>query len=644
MPSRLGRLRPTKSRRPTLVGLRAVPMPMTQSFAAQWLGYTPDLPDELAGLTGWDRGTKGLRIGAAPQGGGEAITTDVGFARVDSSPTSLPLNAGAAVTALEFFARTDELGRSGTEAVGDATYDLTLVALTAGTGGAASSKFYMFDPEAAAWVEIPYVANVGYPSAGAATATINGFSLDKSMPYTAVFPAGSVAHAPNVQAAGPAGTGLNLGLPVMVICNHLDPVYVFPADISSGGAAVHRHKYTEIHAGALEPFYSKCCYSWFGRMYYLCTKEAGTRRKQRLRWSALYEASPDPAVIGSGFFDVRDLSGVGLAIESMDPYLVLYFSDGIVFVERTELFAAPHRFRILSGGGRGILGAHCVAKLSAQENFIIATDGFYILNSNGEFDEIGLIRTGGTVYKKWFSDFYNNLDTNSTHLIQVHKDTVADKVRITWPNRFTGMQEVWTWDHVTDRMAVESWDSVSDTTVFGRTNLVVRAAIAWNAPEAPPTWTDPTAFGGTTWDSGAAVFGKDVTVHGDKEGLVYFHDSSLSTFDGAKQDWSLVSKRQTFGDPRLHTLISRVSAELLSLASTNSISVLVEAFSKNGVNQFTGGMLDNGASLFDPIVKSVYMRLSGTQVGLTLIGSQYGPVIIRKLILDLMTTDSELRL
>lgn len=622
--------------------------------SADWLGFAPDLPDHIAGGRSWVEGTVGIRsqyIDPPRNTGGTGLTTDTGFRKVSTT-----LDSGGEVIRLQSMLLTDENGKIGADSA-ETDYQLTLIAATSGDGAgvgggvAGSGKIYRINP-AGAWTEITYKAHGtgggAYPSAKQLSGGIDGVAWAEGMSDSAVFAAGAPSHSPYASnAASDAGT-TSLNLPVMIYTNMVNPVYVYPAAPYSDGGSANgdRQKYTELHAGTLEPFYARCCFAWEGRMFYGDTRESSdsTQHPQRIRWSALYDASPDPSLPGSGYIDVRELHGRVLGYENLDPYLVVYYSDGIVFLERTNLSAAPIGYRVVTDH-RGCLGTHSVAHISPREHFMIASDGFYILNASGEFREIGIIESGGVYFRKWHNYFFSNVDLSLAHRIQCHYDQVSKTVRITWPNKNTGKMVVWSYDIERDWMMPEGWsEQAAEVTCFADHNDTIRSAIAWDSADAPATWQDTTALGGTTWSSGSTLFGISNLYHGTAQGFVNSHDPTTNEFNGNPQEWALVTARQPTSDVRNTTVWESLDVEIVDLGNNSNISISME------VQDMLGSMVSDSSSQSMTVsgtntgyiyLRHLYTRLSGAYASFKLSGT--GPIGIKQILVDIRESLSRIR-
>ena len=617
-----------------------------------WLGFAPDLPEHIFGARAWTVGTVGLRakyVDPTNTTGGVSLGIDVGYKQVDSA--NLPLEVFTSPFSTGPVVRMQSILRTNTTGVILGEYILTIVVFTggdgSGTGSGLAGSAAMFRLDAGAdWVKVTYQPHVDYPVATEMSGEIDGQAFSPSMASSAAFAAGAPSHDPSVSVG--SGGDTTLGLPVVIYTNNIDPVYVFPATGQNGADG--EHEYTELHAGGLEPFYARTCISWEGRMFYGSTSESvsgsQTRFPQRSRWSALYDASPDPSLPGSGFIDIRELSGQLLRYENLDPYLVAYYSDGIVFFERTGFAAAPIRYRVVSDH-RGLLGGHAIAHISPREHFCIFTDGFYILNASGEFREIGVAEQEGKPFRKWHDYFFNVVDLTVAHRIQCHYDQFSKCVRITVPLKDSGKNTVWSYDILRDWMMVEGWsEQDAEVTCFVDHNATIRAGIHWDEqPTAPATWADATAAGGLTWDSGSALFGRENLYHATATGLVHQHDPDISTFNSKIQDWELVTARQPTPEIRNHTCWEGFYVELSDVGNDSEMTMKLSVQDMNGNEVAESDMSlmsrGNGNTGFLKLLQQT-SRLSGAYGSFTLSGSN--EVALRQIIADVRMSESRIRL
>ena len=503
-----------------------------------WLGYAPDLDPRFAQLIGF-RTVEGLIQQPFPQRG-VVLRPDFGFARLDPTPTKLPLGAATlpssagnekAVIRLDSFYRTNSSGSR------TADEDLTLMAITEGdgtNGGGAligSCKLYRLNPQTEIWGEDlggpgPYTPIPYGGATAAATATRDGITTTasataKSMPDTVTVPFGI---------GGPIPPGVNA--PVWVWCNNKDRVYIYPDAAGTGGS------YDDYPSGTLDPFIARSCTVWIGRVWFLNTSEAGSRFTQRLRRSAALDGRIAPNVAGTGTLDFRDFDGEGIAVRPLGDHLAVYFADGVGLVIRPTGDQPPVATRVITKE-RGLLGTHAVCSIGPAEHFGIYTDGFFILNAAGQFNEIGLYQTQDGQPQHLFRDtFFDQLDQNRVHEIQ----TVYEQqryVRIAWPN-VDGDTVVWTFDVRTGTMWPMDWTA----TCF--TNFPVQTTSSGTIDGLDALTGDIdtlTDIAPSIDELGQSSFGLKRLIHGTEGGLVMYHDRTILTRDGVEPAWSFQTHR-----------------------------------------------------------------------------------------------------
>lgn len=572
---------------------------------APWLGYVPDLPPGRLSLGAASR-QENLHIRAGPQGEGELLINADGFTRVDPPRIPLPGATLRAIVHLTEMLRTNSVG------VRTGEFDLTPIAVTAGTAvnDAASSHLYRISPGTAQWTEITYLAGLG----AAATANRDGVASFQSMPQSCIMPAGAPSRA--------VGGGA-IAEPCLIYTNNLDNVYVFPA-----GNGLHTYQELVDPAGALGAFKALSVASWEGRVFFLNTQESGAdHHNQRVRWSPLFDANPLPAGVGSGSFDIRDLQGEGLRLLPLGPYLVAYFTDGVAFIERTGLSVAPHRFRLVTQQ-RGLLGPHAVCPIDANRHFCICTDGWFILDSSGRFQEIGVANVDGAPIRKWKETFYNLIDQDNLQRLQCFfaQRTRTVRISVQLPG-VPNPTEVWVYDVDGDR--VVSVDGYS-ATCWGEFTIQTQTAAAWSAVAA--AW-DATAG---IWGDYGARFGQRALIHGHPVAAVYVHDASVVNYDGAAPDWIYESSLLHFTSPRYLKTGDRVFMEYVNRGKpTASLGVQTQSATESGV------VATNQGNDGEAHITSRHARLTGQHLGITASGG--GPVAIQSFELDYFETPAQER-
>jgi len=577
------------------------PYKATQA-ASPWLGFVPDLPVGALPLGAASR-MENLQVRGG-RGGGEFLVNSDGFVQVDTArlplgEAALPSAVGGAVTHLTEMLRTNSVGARTGE------FDLTPIAVTAAVGGV--QRLYRISPVTGLWTPIAFSAGLGTEATGGR----DGGADFGSMPQSCFLPSGAAART--------AGTGA-IAEPCMDYTNNVDDVYVFPA-----GTGLHTYEeLTNQFGGA---FKALSVASWEGRVFFLNTSESGTRRHQRIRWTPLFTADPDPAGPGAGAFDIVALSGEGLRMIPLGPFLACYFSDGVVFLERSGQVAAPHRARLISQY-RGLLGPNAVCAIDANVHFGIFRDGWFLVDASGRFQEVGRAQVGNTDVNKWRETFYNRIDTDNLQRLYCAFDQRLQNVRISVkPTASSEVSEVWTYDLRSDRVSLDTYEA----TCWGEFTAQLQTATAWSA--MVDTWDSVAG----SWGDYGARFGHRSLVHGRANGFVYIHDPSFTTYDGANPTWVYESILTPGTSPRFLKAADRVLLEYVNRSQPSvTLGVRTDVASEAGTvatNQGTEGQVH---------LVGRHFRTTGQHLGITVTGA--GPVAVRSLELDYQEIPAQERL
>lgn len=440
------------------------------------------------------------------------------------------------------------------------------------------------------------------------------------MPDSCVAPFGATARAV-VGGAGADGQSGPIQEPAWIFTNDLDEVMVFPSSTAETLAGTHAYEpLTSVAAldgaGALG-FKAKSVETWNGRVYFLNTSETGTRRPQRLRRTAKFTCDPDPAIVGSGFYDFRDFQGEGLRIETLGDVLAVYFSDGVAFLRPTGVPTSPDEPQVLSIE-RGLLSTHGLTAIGRNVHFGIFTDGWWLLDQSGRWQELGVVNLDGKVIPKWRQTFYEDIPADRRHRLYCHYDQPTNLIYIARPTTLApDPQEVWIYDPTSDRVFLEHYP----VTCFGS---VTPPAVAGVTINALPGMID--SLPGTI-DSFAPVPGfPKVRLHGDLTGFVYQHRRDIVDYDSASNPASVQSPPWTVGmglrSPagfRNLTTVDRVSLEYFNHLNSAAVSVEVHGPSVDG-SQTQSVTLDSGNDE-DLRYRDAWFRFSSTAPGVKLSGT-----------------------
>lgn len=500
MPSSLGVQRPSFGR-----GGRAG---LASTLAAEeqvetvdgWLGFVPDIEPTTAGMRGAADGTFGL----LPKG--EALIHETGWSRVNAA--NLPLGddgadaadlaatAPQAIQHLGFFQRSPVV-------------DNEVVAIT-GAGALTSHVFRL--PSTAVWTIVP--PRGGYPvGASLPTATAINLGADDFVD-DATFALGAAASGYGAA----AGRGA-VGQPVYFFVNENNLVGMWPC---FRGAVVNEYDYPIEAIGAVTGFKATSCEAFDGRMVYLNITYSGGTFPNRLWFSRIGDgADISTAVVGAGYIDADEMPGVGLRVLRLGDYLAGYFTSGIVLYAKHNPPLAPFEIIYLTQQVHA-LSKRSMCQIDRARHFVIADQGWFIIDSTGNITEIGHIQTpGGANVHRWINHFFGVLNRQAAEHVSVDFDAVPSFVRISFPSRDSTVADtVWYYDVDSDRV----WPAADYDDERIQSQLVapslVNPAMSWGSMTG--TWGSTSA----PWGSFAARIGFPVAWHGDRNGFVFVRDDS----------------------------------------------------------------------------------------------------------------------
>jgi hypothetical protein len=595
----------------------------TLRIQGPFAGFQPDLDPNQASRGAAVR-MQNVLARSRGDGTGEVLTLPDGYAQEDSA--RLPLGDGSTLPASPTtdatpVLRIDQIQRfapTGAVAPGEFTgeFIITPVVVTAGDGTANTGNMYRRNASGQ-WAHVaPDATPAG---AWELSGERDGRASMNSMPDSCVAPFGATARAAAGDQSGP------IQEPAWIYCNDVDEVMVFPSD--SVATLAGNHNYEPLtDAAALDGgtgFKAKSCETWNGRVYFFNTEENGSRFNQRLRRTARFTCDPDPTVVGSGFIDFREFQGSGLRIEKLGDLLAVYFEDGVAFVQATGVATAPD-FPTLVTNERGLLTTQAVTPVGRNVHFGVFTDGWWLLDQSGRWQEVGVAEVEGVRTDKWKTTFYAGLDASNRHRVYVYYDQPSNLVYITKPATTTpsgDIEETWIWDPVSDRVFVENYQ----VTCFGTITPLSVAGV--QIDQLVGTIDDQ----GVPIDSFEAQTGfPKARAHGDRLGFVYTHDAGLETFDGSTPTWlwegGLISPRGV----RSFSVADRMVVEYVNSNNAGLVSGSAVCNSSEG-QQTVAARLDNGAE-GDLRSRDYWFRFASPTLGYQLAGG--GIFRIRAIELD----------
>ena len=305
------------------------------------------------------------------------------------------------------------------------------------------------------------------------------------MPDSCTAPFGAVARVDNE--TGDPGNDQqsgNIDEPCWIFTNDVDEVMVFPSSSAESIAGTHAYEplvdetsSPDLDGGDGIGFKCKSVETWNGRVYFFNTEENGTRRQTRLRRTAKFTADPMTTLVGSGFFDFREFIGEGLRIETLDEVLACYFSDGLAFMRPTGVPTSPDEPQTISLE-RGLMGTHAVTPLGRNVHFGVFTDGWWLIDQSGRWQELGVVNIDGKTIPKWRQTFYDDIPADQRHRVYTYYDQPNNLIYVARPTSSNpDPQEVWIYDPTSDRVFIENYP----VTCFGTFTPRLQAGVTIDA-------------------------------------------------------------------------------------------------------------------------------------------------------------------
>jgi hypothetical protein len=618
-----------------------------------WNGVTTGIPHSNADLTNAED-IVGLVARADVQGGGEILTNDGGFDQVDSD--NLPLGDSASsthdVALIADFPLVDDSG--GNPSAWEDTSGMVFLTGDGSTNN--SAELWKLDPALSAWgytgnagTSIPY----GAPGTSAASAvgmeaTIDGASEFPSMPDSCVFSAGAPARV--ADAASAIGQSGNIAQPVFILTNNVDPVVVYPGASDTESWEYLSSSFGNSYAAA---FRAVSCESFGDRVYFLNTWESSVRHRNRLRRTARGTADPLHTNVGSGFIDMDEFGTNGVRCETLGNTLACYFQDGTALVRETGVATSPNAVQKLDST-RGLLSTQGLVNIPNIGHFGIFTDGWWVLDPNGRWTELGVTTIDGKQIEKWRRKFYSLLDRSRLHRISCHYDQEHNWIRIAVPqtgdpldsgdgsaNQVQHPTLVWIYDLNGDRVFTDDYSAHGGITTMGEITIRGDAALQWGAggggsPLITGSWDDhPESWGSLESDAGTKRL-----VHGEGEGLVFFHSDEGFQKDGADPNWSYKSLTQSAGEPTLLKRVDKVSVEHLNSSNTGDMTVTVTGGRGATASQSTTLDMEDTADDVE-IAETWFTSPTDENIGITLSGT--GKIRIRSFTVEAIIKGTETR-
>lgn len=570
MPSSLAEIRRSateRARRAAALGGERV----EEVVRGPWLGYVPDIEPGLVPYNAMVGSSSGLFAR------GELLVPDLGWARVD--PTRLPLgDDGAGVGSTAAF-RTQAIQHLGFFNRQPSLENELIVVTQDEGGGAENSNVFRLPLDTVTWSTVP--PRGGY----AAPALPGGFGqwslgADDFVDEAVLSSGFNLTSTSGSFYADAAGRGV-VGQPIYFFVNESNLVAAWPC---FRVATVTEYDYPIEAIGTIVNFRAATCEALEGRMCYgNITTSTGTF-PQRMWFSAIGDgAAISPGVVGAGFKDATEMSGRLLRLRRIGDSLAGYFESGIVLYQRTFNPLDPFNLVYLTTQVN-VVGKRAVCTIDRDRHFVIAEQGWFLLDSNGQLVELGLLQTGTGTVRKWLDTFYANLNAEKLEHVSCVYDPTIDAVQISFPSRDSDVADmVWLYDHNLDRvfpMADFGVQAIQSQVVA---NSIVSAALTWDT--VPGTWA--TILG--TWASYSARRGYRTRYHGDRTGRVYVRSEAKGfaregvSGSNVQPPYAYVSPKRPIISPAEWAEANRIEAEYVNVLGTSiSLGVNVDGRTVTG--------------------------------------------------------------
>jgi hypothetical protein len=552
--------------------------PVVSWVRGPWPGFQPDLDPSAA-----DAGAASSCSNLLDVNG--TLTQQQGFARVDSAhlplgDTTPPSSTGEAEPVVGIFE-----GRT------NSTQVVRKYALTADSGADGSGFFgHLYELASGVWTHRPCQT---------AAESYKGVAGD---------PAGTLADAAHF-AAGDftvfcGGVGGNL-------------VSRFPGATSSAN-------YEKLlNLGAVTTLGAQSVCASEERILVLNTLEGGTVFPGRLRWTTKgANAKFDPAQTGAGFADFNDFGSEGLAVRNIGPKIALYFVTGVQFIRRTGNTTDPFT-KDYSTYERGLLGTHSVCSVGNWRHFGIFNDGWFFLDYNGNWTEVGLRQDG---YRKWFNEFYNSLSWDNRKRITCEYEPSQKLIYIGWPQAGStavsgtsfGPTTVWIYDIKTDSV----WPALDWPTQPNIIKAITEETASGTTWDAMTTTWDTTS---DSWDSFGPRIGFKRLIHGTggavgstNVGLVLQHSPLLRTRDNALPNYTYQMAQFDGGSTEKLKTVQRVYLSYTHQTSPTNINV---NYMGNNGSLATGAVKQTKGAIGSKQVDFVSGQLTAHQISVGISGT-----------------------
>jgi len=468
-----------------------------------WLGYCPDIPPGTLDASAMSRVSGLITVS-------DALTNDDGWIKVASG--SLPFADATHVVLLAQFPRL----------IDSATFtdNIDILALTA-YDGSNNGKLYVLSASTGSWTQVTSEAAAG--TAAAAT-----FNADETYLWDSC-----------VMSEGALGTYRNtaaIAQPIFIFCRRGKNVQVFPN-------ATGDNNYQDLTDEFNNTFQAVTCCSFFGRAVFGNTREDATTYPQRVRWSVIGDAAAlTSARVGAGAIDLTEVPSEIIRVLPLGDTIAVYFRTGFAQLLRTGIPTAPFTRRY-SSHRRGLFAPRAVCQIGPAQHFVIATDGWYIVDEEGHWQEVGKINApNGLELHKWKASFYAILDDDAREQMVCEWDPYRAVVRISTTTVY-GNRLSFNYDPKNDRLWPDDYGTKAPT-YFGFSDRLYGTGPTWASVGG--TWAAP-GSGVVAWGDGRQFYGYSNPIFGTENGYVYVYSRSTIKRDGELPAWNIQSTANPLG-------------------------------------------------------------------------------------------------
>lgn len=319
---------------------------------------------------------------------------------------------------------------------------------------------------------------------------------------------------------------------IILFTNGLDPVYKHQP-----GSAT----YTDFSPAVLNDFTARSVATTGDRIFFFNTSESGTIYQNRIRWTTIgASATLDTTNVGAGSIDLIDTSSEGVAVRPIGNFIACYMRRGIIFLRQTGDVFDPFKPEVASNQ-RGLLGTFAVTALGEGRHFLIANDGWFYLDDDRRFTEVGLRSTSNGLYHKWKETFYSSLNFDQANRIHAEYDRFHRWIWVLWPSTDSDHPDrLWIYDINTDTV----WP-VDD--IFVDTPNVLGLFATLSDTETYATISTTYATETRAYSDLTVKAGADQFATGDRNGVVLLTTDGTVANYGTTPTYSFESHEKALG-------------------------------------------------------------------------------------------------